>query len=155
KVTSMIATKAELQFAAMLADVEPAPGRSPRYRLRAVAVGMGRRVKDQDIILSPDTAKQLGADLDWIDGQVLKTSFERQQGARVLLRSDLFVLLDAPVPFRCSERPTIVHKMVAFRYALLVDEATGRLDVLNWWLDGEGTCARDPNLPTMVWLPPD
>ena len=117
KVSSLIARKAEQQFATMLADVGPAEGNPARHRLRAVAVGMGRRVKDQDMILSPDTAKQFDAELDLIDRQVLETSFERQKGARVLVRSEVFALIDAPVPFACGPR----NKMVAFRYALLVD----------------------------------
>ncbi len=44
-----------------------------------------------------------------------------------------FGLLDTPVWFRCGD----TNKLVRYRYALLADRTTGRLDVLMWSLGAD------------------
>jgi hypothetical protein len=155
-VNSLTARKASVIFAAVLADVRPADdGRPPRHRLRSVAVGLGIQVKGQDMILSPDTLSTLGSDLDVIDRTVLGEAYERQLRAKLLIRSPLFALVDAPVPFRCGTK----NRYIAYRYAFLVDEKTGQLDVLLWGLDASGQCAQQVSVvrrlpPNLITEPP-
>ena len=67
-VSGLVARLASFLFTVTLADVRPEPGtQPPRYRLRDAAIGMGTRVNGQDVVLSPDTARGLGADLGWIE----------------------------------------------------------------------------------------
>jgi hypothetical protein len=149
-VNSLTARKASLLFATVLADVRPADdGRLPRHRLRSIAVGLGVQVKGQDMILSPDTLSTLGSDLDLIDRSVLEASYQRQESAKLLIRSPLFALVDGPVPFRCG----VKNRFIAYRYAFVVDEKTGQLDVLLWGVDRSRQCAEE--LFVIRHLPPD
>jgi hypothetical protein len=149
-VNDVTARKASLIFAAVLADVRPADdGRPPRHRLRSVAVGLGIQIKGHDMVLSPDTLSTLGSDLDVFDRIVLGEAYERQLRAKLLIRSPLFALVDGPVPFRCGTK----NRYIAYRYAFVVDEKSGQLDVLLWGVDGSGQCA--PELSIMRHLPPN
>jgi hypothetical protein len=155
-VNSLTAQKASLLFAAVLADVRPAgDGRPPRHRLRSIAVGLGTQVKGQDMILSPDTLSTLGSDLDVIDRIILGETYERQQRAKLLIRSPLFALVDAPVPFRCGTK----NRFIAYRYAFIVDDKTGQLDVLLWGVEASGQCRQELSLlrrlpPNLITEPP-
>jgi hypothetical protein len=128
-------------FTAFVADVVPERhGHHTRYRLRAIGLGLGANVNGRDMILTSDTAESLGLKLDsWgIQKLTLDTGYRVQQQARVVLHGPSFALVDTPVTFRCGEK----NRMVRYRYALLVDPPTGRLDVLAWRLDdGSGACA--------------
>jgi len=149
-VNDVTARKASLIFAAVLADVRPADdGRPPRHRLRSIAVGLGTQIKGQDMILSPETLSTLGSDLDWIDRIVLGEAYERQLRAKLLIRSPLFALVDGPVPFRCVPK----NRYIAYRYAFVVDEKTGQLDVLLWGVDESGQCQQE--LSVLRRLPPN
>jgi hypothetical protein len=152
KVSDLTARMATLLFTAFAADVRPSPdGRPPRHRLRAVGIGLGNRIDGRDTILTPDTAGRFGADLDWIGRAILSTGCERQKQSVVVFRGPTMALVDTPVHFRCPDR----HRLIMFRYALLVDEPTGRLDPLVWLFDptGRGGCAGERVV--MELLPPD
>jgi hypothetical protein len=147
RVNSLVARKASFLFTALVADVRPDGG---RWGLRAVGVGLGTRVNGADVILAPD--RPFGADLDFIDRAILAAGYERQRQGRLVVRSPAFALADAPVHFRT---PDGVHRLVAFRYALLVDEPTGRLDALVWWHDPTGAYDRAGEAIEVVSLPKD
>jgi hypothetical protein len=148
EVTGLVARLASFLFTVTLADVRPEPdGRRPRFRIRDAAIGMGTRVNGQDVVLSPDTARQFGADLGWIERTILDTGFKRQQHGVVVFHGPTLLLFDTPVPFRCGAR----HRLVTYRYALLADADTGRLDPLVWLRDADCQSPRPP----AEWLPPD
>ena len=65
----------------------------------------------------------------------------------MVVHGPTFGLLDTPVWFRCGEK----NKLVRYRYALLVDAGTGRLDVLLWPLGDDGNCG----FAELVLLGPD
>jgi len=124
-------------FTAFVADVRPVRhGRHTRYHLRAVALGLGTTVNGQDVVVTPQTAKQHGVELDWITRQILDRGYATQSLATIVVHGPTFALMDTPVWFRCGTK----NRLVRFRYALLVDAPTGRLDVLVWLLDPEGGC---------------
>src|SRR4030095_9644782 len=125
-------------FTAFTADVVPErQGEHTRYRLRAIGLGLGATVHGRDIWLTVEAAERLGHTLNWIEKETLTTGYRIQQQARVVVHGPSFALLDTPVTFRCGTK----NRMVRYRYALLVDPATGRLEVLAWRLGDGEACA--------------
>jgi hypothetical protein len=134
---------ASFLITALVADVRR-DGR--RYRLSRVAVGMGTRVGDRDVIITPATQKGLGADLGFVARIVLSRAQEKLAGVVRVAGSPRMAVFDAPnLMLRGGG-----HRPVVLRYAVLVEEATGRLDTLVWLLDAEGS---GPSLPA-EWLAP-
>ena len=137
-------------FTAFTADVvEERQGLHNRFRLRAIGLGLGANVNGRDTVLSVEWARQTGTKLGWIQEETLKTGYVVQKRSRVVVHGPSFALIDTPVTFRCGTN----NRMLRFRYALLVDPPTGRLDVLCWRLGAEaGECA---DLGRAVLLKPD
>ena len=67
-------------------------------------------------------------------GEILTKGYEVQRKAVLVFSGPTMALLDTPVWFRCGDD----NRLVRYRYAMLVDPATGRLDNLLWRLGGEG-----------------
>lgn len=135
-------------FTVFAADVRPeVRGKETRYHLRAVGLGLGTNVGDRDVVITPETAAAHGVTLDFYTQLILSKGYATQKLAVVVVRGPAFALLDTPVWYRCGEK----NRLVRFRYALLVDPPTGRLDVLLWILDPEGSCGD----PDVVLLNPD
>jgi hypothetical protein len=125
-------------FTAFTADVvSERQGAHARHRLRAIGLGLGATVNGRDIVLTADSAERLGQPLNWIQKETLTTGYRVQQQARVVIHGPSFALLDTPVTFRCGTK----NRMVRYRYALLVDPPSGRLDVLAWRLGDAEACA--------------
>ena len=122
-------------FTAFVADVVPErQGPHTRYRLRAIGLGLGATANGRDTVLTAATAERFGPGLDLFQKMTLDTGYKVQEQARVVLHGPTFALLDTPVTFRCGDK----NRMVRYRYALLVNPPTGRLDVLAWRLGAEG-----------------
>jgi len=127
-------------FTVFTADVvEERHGSHTRYRLRAIGLGLGAKVNGRDTVLTVETAEQLGQKLDFIQKETLTTGYRIQKQARVVVHGPSFALVDTPVTFRCGDK----NRMIRFRYALLVDPPTGRLDVLVWRIGSEGDQCSD------------
>ena len=137
--------KASWMFTAFLANVkkETVDGRS-RYRFEKAALGLGAKAKDRDTILTAETGRKLGGDMGLFGGEILSKGYDVQHRAVLVFSGPTMGLLDTPVWFRCGHD----NKLVRYRYAMLADTATGRLDTLLWRLDAEG-------LTGAVWLKPD
>lgn len=124
-------------------------GEHARYRLRAIGLGLGTKVKDRDVVITVDTAGQHGAEMNLIKNDILKTGYRIQKQAVIPVHGPSFALLDTPVISRCGDN----NRSIRYRYALLVDTKTGTLDVLLWLLGGEGgECA---DLTRAVWIEPN
>lgn len=125
------------RLAAMLvttavADVQRDPTQtSTPYVLQRVGVGVGMSIDEKDVILSPKTAKPLGANLSVIGRTVLSKAYERQKDCRVATRTPTFALLDVPATIRWKG----VNREMKLRYALLVDSGTGALTSLVWRIE--------------------
>ncbi len=121
-----------------------------RYTLDAIAIGLGTTVDGKDMVLSPKTQKDLGANLGFIFRVILLGAYKKQQEeVHLVARSPTFAVLDTPALMLRRGR----HEDVTLRYTLLVDGATGRLDTLVWLID-----RADPDdiLPgPLEWLPPN
>jgi hypothetical protein len=153
EVSASTARLAGLFFTAMLADVKEnreAGGDAP-FGLSNVAVGLGTKINGRDTIVSSDTRAKLGANLGVIEGQVLAGSERRLQEMRCAARSRTMAVLDAPSLLLRNKR----HRQVVFRYALLVDAKSGRLDALVWVLEEDPRTEAWQVAGAVQWLPPD
>jgi hypothetical protein len=138
---------AGLLFTAIVADVKEERG---RYHLDHVADGMGTRIGDQDVIVTPDSQERLGAGLGFLARIVLSTAQERLQEVQLVARSPTFALIDAPNLMLRQGR----HRPVVLRYAILVEEKTGRLDTLLWLLDRNDRGGYTGPVGPADWLAP-
>ena len=130
-----LAARVAWMFTAFAADVVPErQGPHTRYRLRAIGLGLGAAVNGRDTVVTAATAERFGLPLDLFQKMTLDTGYQIQEQARVVLHGPTFALLDTPVSFRCGDR----NQMVRYRYGLLVDPPSGRLDVFAWRLGAEG-----------------
>jgi hypothetical protein len=135
---SQTVSMARWMFTAFVADVRPEPrGAETRFHLRAVALGLGTATPAGDTIITPETADQYGVELGWVTRTILTKGYETQRLTTVVAHGPTFALVDTPVWYRCGEK----HQLIRFRYALLVDAPSGRLDVLVWLHDPQGECA--------------
>lgn len=136
KLPALTVRMAAWMFTAFLADVQPDAG---RHRLRAIALGFGASASGRDTVITAETGKQFGADFGFLNAgkEILTKAYERQAKGVVVVHGPTLGLLDTPVWFRCGDK----NRLVRYRYALLVDAPTGRLDVLLWSLGtDDGTC---------------
>ena len=137
KVNALTVRMTSWMFAAFIADVQPAKQEgATRYRLRAVALGLATSANGQDTNITPETAAQHGIQLNLITRPILTNGYEIQRLAVVVVHGPTLALVNTPVWYRCGEK----NRLIRFRYALLVDGSTGRLDVLVWALDSEDAC---------------
>jgi hypothetical protein len=148
--------KASWMFTAFTADVtrEEVNGKAA-YKFRAIGLGLGSRNKaGQDVVVTPETAEKFGVEmkplplLGNINKDILRRGYATQDLAIEILHGHSFALLDTPVWYRIGER----SKLCRYRYALLVDTATGRLDSLTWRLNPDGSLGDDA---LVVWLNPN
>lgn len=150
KLTAGGAQTAGLLSTEIVANVEKAGGPA-RFRLTAIAIGLGVKVNGQDTIVSPDKQVELGANLKFIERIVLNKATEKLKDVQVVVRSDTLVLIDASNLLRRDGR----HQPVVLRYAVLVDPATGRLDTLLWVIDRDERGGYRGVAGPAEWLPPN
>jgi hypothetical protein len=148
--------KASWMFTAFAADVtrEEDHGKVS-FKFRAIGLGLGSRSKSgQDVVVTPETAEQFGVVMKPefgvinVNKEILTRGYATQDKALVVMQGPSFALLDTPVWYRIGER----SKFCRYRYALLVDIATGRLDTLTWRLNPDGSLGDDA---LVVWLHPN
>jgi hypothetical protein len=151
KVPEMTVPLAALFHPLMAADVQPEqrPGQT-RYRFHKVGVGLATTINGHDVVVSPDTQRQLGANLGLFAGMVLKGMYEGQQHGRVIVSSEAFALVDTTGTMLLGDK----HRPVITRHALLVDTQTGRLETLMWRIDLAGKNDYAGAAGPIVWLPP-
>jgi hypothetical protein len=123
RVNDFTARMAGWMFTAFLADVGC---EGSRHYLRAVALGLGTAVNGKDTIVTPESP---GVGL--VGRTLLTKGYGRQRQTTVAVHGPTMALVDTPTWFRCGDK----NRLVRYRYALLVDVPTGRLDVLAWVLD--------------------
>jgi hypothetical protein len=135
-----LAQKVSWMFTAFTADVvKEQQGSHTRHRLRAIGLGLGANVNGRDTVLTVEYGRKAGLNLG-LNELVLQGGYKVQKQARVVIHGPSFALLDTPVSFRCDGEK---NRMVRFRYGLLVDAATGRLDVFGWRVGTEGDGCSD------------
>ena len=128
---------ASWMFTAFVADVRSElQGEKYVHRIQAIALGLGTASGERDVIITPESAAQHGVELDWVTREILTKGYKTQGLAAVVIHGPAMEVVDTPVWYRSDGH----HGLQRFRYALIVDAATGKLDSMVWRLDGEGTC---------------
>jgi len=153
-ISEPLARLAGLLFTAVVADVKQdaqgasAPG---NYYLAEVAIGVGTDVHGRQIVLSPQTQEELGADLGFMERRTLAGGEEQLQQMRCMARSRTMAVLDSPNVLLRGQK----HRRAIFRYLILVDPATGRLDTLLWTLESPADGQAPEAVGPVQWLPPN
>ncbi len=139
-------------FIAVVANVEgvKGPDGATFYRLKGVASGCGMAINGKDTVITSDTQRKLGANLDFLGRSLLSGNEERVQRVRVVISSDTLAVIDVPGHWYKDRQ----HVPIVRRYALLLDQQTGRLESLVWRLERDDRnrwAAAGP----MEWLAPN
>lgn len=118
-----------LIFTTVLGKVEPIPGTNPtRYALGDIGLGLGTKVRGQDMILSPQTQARLGANLGFQERIVLSECYKRQAMARQIVRTGTMALIDTHAVIRQNGQ----HRLAKVRFAVLLDPRSGHIATLTW-----------------------
>jgi hypothetical protein len=150
-VTPLTAELASFLFTAFVANVdEERAGGQVRYRLGAIAFGVGTSINGRDTIISPATQQRLGANVGLLGGQVLAKVYDGQQNVRLAGFTRTMALVDTPMVMLRGNR----HRPIIIRYALLVDGNTGKLETLAWLLDRDDRGGYQGSSSSLEWLPP-
>jgi hypothetical protein len=135
-------------FTVFAADVRlEHKGGKTHYQLLRVGMGLGTNRGGRDIVITPETAAEHGVELNLITREILTRGYNTLRLAVVVIHGPTFALVDAPVWYHCDGK----NRLIRFRYALVVDAPTGRLDTAVWLLDSEGQCADE----TVAIMAPD
>jgi hypothetical protein len=122
-----------------------------QYRLDKVATGLGTRINRQDIIISPETQRRLGANLGLLARVVLDKTYALQQDNLVVVSFNTMAIVDThAVMLRGTG-----HRPVILRYSLLLDAGTGKLETLVWMIDRDNQGKYTGVGGTIEWLPPN
>jgi hypothetical protein len=150
-VTPLTAELASFLFTVFVANVdEERVGGQVRYRLGAIAFGVGTSINGRDTIISPATQQRLGANVGLLGGQVLAKVYDGQQNVRLPAFTRTMALVDTPMVMLRGNR----HRPIIIRYALLVDASTGKLETLAWLLDRDDRGGYQGPSSAIEWLPP-
>ena len=96
-----------------------------------MAVGLGTRVGDRDLIVTSGKQAQLGARLDLLQQAILVVSEHELDRIQQVACSETMTLVDLPtVMLRRGQ-----HARAVLRYAVLVDPRDGRLASIVWRID--------------------
>lgn len=121
-----------------------------QFYLDAVAMGLGVAIKGKYSVVSPDTQEKLGANLGLFARIVLSRFDDKQALCTVVARSETLAIIDTPaVMIRRGK-----HESVVFRYAVLVNPKSGRLETVVWEIDLDRNRYVASEL-TPQWLPPN
>lgn len=118
------------------------------FRLVDVATGVSTSIGGRDVIITPETQKQLGANFGFIQRLLLNEFHDQQQTVTVICRGPRFALFDTPIVLRAGQKN---HAML-LRYAVIVDGASGNMETLCWALTKNSQGQPDAIYGPMHWL---
>ena len=118
----------------LMASIEnlgaPAATGRGQYRLAKVGAGVSASGSSGRIIISPDTASDLGFSPGIISGQVLRANQAQLADVKVVAKTNELAIFDAPsVMFRRGE-----HREYLTRHFLFLDASSGEGKLLVWLL---------------------
>lgn len=143
---------AGMYFMATLARVEKIEsGEDTSFRLADLASGIGTRIGDRDIIVSPDTIESLGAHVGFIAKAVLGEMQAQQESVEIVLRNDVCEIYDTPIILRRNGR----NQSLVFRYAVLVAPQDGNVETLGWLIDVDANRNYRGVASHLQWLAPN
>ncbi|MFN4258622.1 MAG: hypothetical protein ACK4RK_04945 [Gemmataceae bacterium] len=152
KASAIVRRMSSLMFTAVVANVKGEYVNGvPHYYLEKLGVGLGVKVQGQDMIVTPETQQQLGANLDFVARQVLAGGYERLSDVFSVAQSRSFALVDALNYLHVNGR----NQPIVTRYAILVDPQTGRIQTLLWRVNRDYQNKYLGAVGPFEWLPPN
>ncbi len=143
---------ASLVFTSIMARVETIPGSNPpRFALGDIGLGLGTKVRGQEMVLSPETQARLGANLGLQERIVLSECYKRQAMARSIVRTDTMAVFDTHAVIDHNGR----HRLSRMRYAVLLDPRSGQIATLSWGVDLDQQQQPRVACTDLEWLPPN
>lgn len=112
---------------------------SPAYVLAEVGIGCSMNLGGRETIVTPDEAEALGADLGFIERQILDRFAARLQERKVVVRTPDMMIFDAPAILAAKDG----HRDETVRYFIWIDANTGATALAMWLIDGESSAVRD------------
>lgn len=101
------------------------------YYLDKVAIGFSTKIDGQDVIITRDSHKRLGANLGMIGGSVFSGNEEALKDAKQVARYRHGMIMDAPTLMAVDDQ----HVLRRVRHFFWVSKATGELGTLIWAMD--------------------
>lgn len=138
---------AQFLFTVMTARVSPyRQGDRQLYRLEHVAIGVGTRIGQHDVVISSETQADLGANLGPFKQIILGRAEEHLKKVTCVAASDSMRIVDAPTIMHLDG----LHRSVVFRYLFLADPESGQLASLVWRIDLDASGSYQPGITTAV-----
>jgi hypothetical protein len=101
-----------------------------KFRFDRVAVGFSSKIAGKDVVVSSDTANQLGLGLNLIGKSVLSGNERALKDITVVAKSDQCVVIDAPAIVRFNNR----NEPMMIRFFIWASEIDGRVGTTIWLL---------------------
>lgn len=106
---------------------------SSQFVLREVAVGYSVPIAGAQTTISSSTAAEQGADLGFIERQVLRGNEKRFAEVKQIAQTSTLTAFDAPTIFSTTSG----HRLMVMRHLCWIDPRTGEGAMLVWLLDAK------------------
>jgi len=120
------------------------------FKLDTVAVGFSSKIDGRDIVVSSETARDLGLSLNIIGRSVLSGNERALQDITVMAKNDQCAVIDAPAIVRFNDR----NEPMVVRFFIWTSRADGQLGTTVWLLAKNGKGYRLAE-DTFNFLPPE
>lgn len=144
---------ASLLTTSLVAEVRRSRRNPNAFILNRVAGAVSKSIDGQDVAITPETHKRLGANLGILEGVLLREFVKQQKTVAFIARGANLAVFDTPIVLRVGGADgSNIEKVL--RYGVVVDSSTGRLDTFCWTIglqDGKLSSVEG----AMQWLPPN
>lgn len=100
------------------------------FRLHDVGIGYSVPIESKLVVVDPESARRLGASLDFAQRTILGRNQEQLDAVRVVARTSTLMIFDAPAIYYRGG----MHRDFVARHLVWTETATGRLMMANWLL---------------------
>ena len=126
-------------------------GNRTDYLLDRFGVGLSMDINRQLVIVTPDTANRLGANLQMIERGILKGNEKDLKVITQVARTSRMIIFDASINMLIDDK----HRKRILRYFVWASPASGKLGVLVWLLGDQKSAQYAIESSCMQLLPPD
>lgn len=142
----------EFLFTVLAVRAVPATrGGAGPWRLEKAGMGFGTTVGAEDVVISSETQKQLGADLGILKLAILGRAEEHLKKVHQAAASPTMMVVDAPTYLADGG----AHRAVVLRYLFLVRPEDGGLATLCWRIDADARGNYGQARPPAVLVQPN
>ena len=153
-VKRMHVNMASLLTTSLFAEVRRSKRNPNEFILNRVAGGVSKHIDGKDIVITPDTQRELGANLGVLERILLSEFVKKQKTTTFIARGPQLAIFDTFIVLRIGRDTKGYNEEMVLRYAIIVDKHTGRLETFCWPIR-----VKDKKLAgvagNMQWLPPN